>query len=392
MGTSVSRRYDVVVVGAGAAGVGVGCALSGLDCEFRILEREGIGSSFRKWPEETRFLTPSFPGHGFDMPDLNAVSPRTSPALGLDCEHPSGEAYADYLAAVADDYELPVETDIEVTDIRRRTAEPAADGVVALDGGPSSAFRLETTDGPIDASFVVWAAGEFGTPRRTPFPGAEYGVHTADVDSFRRFADNADSMLVVGGSESGIDAAVAIAETDTPVTVLDRGAPWAYRHPDPSETLAPITRERLDAVADSVELVGDCTVESLSASGDGYALRASVDGEDRTFWTEAQPLLATGYRATLGPTADLFPIEAGSIDLTDRDESPTTPGLFLAGAPVEHDGQSFCFVYKYRTRFPVVAETIGERLGLDTEAMVERYREANMYVADPSCCGDSCGC
>lgn len=37
-----------------------------------------------------------------------------------------------------------------------------------------------------------------------------------------------------------------------------------------------------------------------------------------------------------------------------------------------------------------VAEISG-KLGIDTEPL-ERYRKANMYVGDPSCCGSSCGC
>lgn len=37
-----------------------------------------------------------------------------------------------------------------------------------------------------------------------------------------------------------------------------------------------------------------------------------------------------------------------------------------------------------------VAEISG-RLGVDTESL-ERYREANMYVEDPSCWGSGCGC
>lgn len=52
---------DVVVVGAGAAGIGTGVALSRLDLEILILERDEIGASFRRWPAEMRFITPHVP-------------------------------------------------------------------------------------------------------------------------------------------------------------------------------------------------------------------------------------------------------------------------------------------------------------------------------------------
>ncbi|DAC59309.1 MAG TPA: NAD(P)-binding domain-containing protein, partial [Candidatus Poseidoniaceae archaeon] len=54
--------YDVIVVGAGAAGVGVGITLQHVGIEkFVIVYRETVGASFAAWPAETRFITPSFP-------------------------------------------------------------------------------------------------------------------------------------------------------------------------------------------------------------------------------------------------------------------------------------------------------------------------------------------
>ena len=51
----------------------------------------------------------------------------------------------------------------------------------------------------------------------------------------------------------------------------------------------------------------------------------------------------------------------------------------------------FCFIYKYRLRFGVVANAIGKRLGLDTSEL-EKYREEGLYLDDLSCCGDECTC
>ncbi|MGB5594667.1 MAG: NAD(P)-binding domain-containing protein, partial [Crocosphaera sp.] len=67
-------KFDVVIVGAGAAGIGCGVVLKDLGIEnFVILERHQVGASFSRWPEEMRFITPSFPSHGFGLLDLNAV-------------------------------------------------------------------------------------------------------------------------------------------------------------------------------------------------------------------------------------------------------------------------------------------------------------------------------
>ncbi|HIK56404.1 MAG TPA: NAD(P)-binding domain-containing protein [Synechococcales cyanobacterium M55_K2018_004] len=67
------EAFDVIVVGAGAAGIGVGAVLKDLGLEnFAILEQHKIGVSFRRWPQEMYFITPSLPSHGFGHLDLNA--------------------------------------------------------------------------------------------------------------------------------------------------------------------------------------------------------------------------------------------------------------------------------------------------------------------------------
>ena len=70
---------DVIVVGAGAAGIGVAFSLThtfGLDpSRVVLLERgEAVGASFRSWPAEMRFISPSFNQQGWTSSfDLNSV-------------------------------------------------------------------------------------------------------------------------------------------------------------------------------------------------------------------------------------------------------------------------------------------------------------------------------
>jgi len=396
---------DVTVVGAGAAGVGVGAALSHLDLDVQILERDGVGASFRSWPAEMRFLTPSFPSNAFGIPDLNAIVPNTSPGFALDCQQPSGEQYAEYLESVADHYELPIETGVEVTAVDT-APDQVTSAAVAVDGGTTvdtAGFEIETTEGTRTSDFLIWAGGQFGAPRTDLFPGSEFGVHNGTVDSWETHAaDNGEEFLIVGGFESGIDAAVNLVEAGCSVTVLDRGYPWATRHPDPSETLSPYTFQRLDSVIDSgrLRLVGGANVDRIEETAEGYELFASPAKDDPlpdeiekkyesyaegTFTVPTRPILATGFESNLGPVSALFEWSEDGIELTDEDESTETPGLFLSGPDVQHDGQLFCFIYKFRARFPVIASTIGERLDLDTDAL-EPYEDANMFLEDLSCC------
>ena len=64
---------DVIIVGAGAAGVGCALMLTktfGLDASRVLLIERGetVGDTFRRWPAEMRFISPSFNQQGCGRP------------------------------------------------------------------------------------------------------------------------------------------------------------------------------------------------------------------------------------------------------------------------------------------------------------------------------------
>lgn len=374
---SIHDEFDVVVVGAGAAGIGIGVALMHAGIEnFLILDRHEVGASFARWPKEMRFITPSFATNSIGMLDINAVAIGTSPAYSLQEEHPTGRQYAAFLQNVAAFFNLPVRIGTEVNKVVSQ----------------QDRFVVETNEGNIGARFVVWAAGEFQYPQDRPFPGSEHCLHNSLVRSWKEI--EADDCIVIGGYESGIDAAVHLATAGKKVTVLDRSdvAPWKRDESDPSTTLSTYTAQRLrrKEVSDQVSLFSELDVFEVQKDADDYRVLCT-NGE--TFTSQAPPILATGFRGSVGLIADLFESreEDGFPLLSEDDESTITAGLFLAGPMVRHDQHVFCFIYKYRQRFAVVAKAIADRLGLPAEQL-EMYRQWGMYLDDLSCCGEECVC
>lgn len=367
----MGKHYDVVIVGAGAAGVGCGVVLRHLGIEnFTLVDRDNVGASFARWPAGMRFITPSFTGNAFGSLDLNAVAPATSPAFTLKTEHPAGAEYARYLRGVAKHFELPVKRERDVQRI-----EPLGAG-----------FRIHTSGGPMRARFVIWAAGEFAYPRLNGFPGAGHCIHNSRVPSWSGFSGE---VVVIGGYESGADAACHLAQAGNRVVVLDRASPWTVSDSDPSVALSPYTRDRMRAVNGAVEWTANARVTAVKRSNGRYTVTAQ-DG--RRWVTASPPVLATGFAGGLTLIRDLFPwTRQGHAKLTEKDESARTPGLFLAGPQVRHGSAIFCFVYKFRQRFAVVAGEIGSRLGVPLEPL-EMYRSAGMFLDDLSCCGERCPC
>ena len=105
---------NVVIVGAGPAGLGIASLLAATDIDFIVLEKNEVGNSFSAWPEKMKMITPSFPSNAFGQMDLNAIAPLTSPAFAFRKEHLSGKEYAKYLSKVEALNEIEVSTDTEV--------------------------------------------------------------------------------------------------------------------------------------------------------------------------------------------------------------------------------------------------------------------------------------
>ncbi len=364
----------VIVVGAGPAGIGCTLALRRAGVEdVLVLDAETVGASFRRWPEEMRLITPSFHGNPFFQTDLNAVTPDTSPADLFQKEHLSGHQYADYLQAVAVHFNLAVHVNERVLQIRPK----------------SEVFTVQTGKTTYRGKAVVWAGGEFSHPKQGAFRGAAHCAHSSD---FRTWGDyQGQEAVIIGGYESGIDAACHLVKLGRQVIVLSSGEPWNVDDPDPSEVLSPYTRERLmKALKDhpgKLNLRANSTVTSVDSLSGRYVIETE-DGE--VFDTKHRPIAATGFHSALTPIRDLFAWECSTPLFTEEDESTLHPGLFYSGPSLIQRNSKFCFIYKFRARFGVIARSIARRLGYP-EPDLANDRRRGFLIDDLECC-TNCEC
>lgn len=370
---------DCVIVGAGAAGIGLGVVLKDLGLtNFVILERSEIGASFALWPKEMRFITPSFTSNAYGMMDLNAIALHTSPAYSIGMEHPDGESYADYLEAVAKLKELPVQLGVDVLSVDKTEA----------------GFTLETSKGTLFSKIVIWAAGEFQYPDLQPFSGAEHCIHNSLVEQWSDI--EGEDIVIVGGYESGVDAAVNLVKAGKRVTIIDRNTDRDQRgSSDPSLEWSPYTKERYKEIAATgrLQMIHGFEVQEVTITENAYMLFCeNAAGEIRIIRTEAPPILATGFKGSSQMIKHLFEHGTeGEVLLSHQDESTISPGLFVSGSTVSHGHLLFCFIYKFRQRFAVVAGAIADVLELDKKPLDE-YKKEGMYLEDLSCCEEDCVC
>ncbi len=368
---------DILIVGAGPAGLGCALALQACGLKPQVVDAKGIGSTFENWPQQMQLLTPSFHSNAFGNVDLNSITPETSPADFLHTQHPDGKEYARYLRALCAYYELEIHTPVRVERIENH----------------SGSFKVYTNSGILSPRFVIWAAGEFGQPHDGGITGSELCLHNSKVRDWKELAKTGHKFSLIGGYESGIDAAIHLMQAGSEVHVLSRGEPWGEDDPDPSRSLSPRTRDRLrSALLDScgsVRFYKNADIVSVQINALGYELR---DTEGTPFLSPTPPILCTGFRNALEPIRELWEWKKGLPVFTESaDESTVTPGLFYSGPALTHRSMLFCFIYKYRSRFGVIAREIATRLGQTWEEPLRLWRKRGFMMDDLDCCTD-CKC
>src|SRR5689334_12778999 len=131
---------EVAVVGAGQAGIAMSEHLSSHGVSHLVLERDRIAERWRSRRWDSLVANgpawhDRFPSQEFNIdPDAFATK----------------EQVADYFVSYAEKIDAPIRVGVEVTSVRK------ADG--------AAGFRVETSDGTIDARYVVAATGAFQKP------------------------------------------------------------------------------------------------------------------------------------------------------------------------------------------------------------------------------------
>lgn len=174
-------RQDVIVVGAGQAGLSTSYYLSAAGIAHTVLERDAPGSSWsmRRWDSFT-LVTPNWtvrlPGAEYRGGDPDGFMGR--------------DEFAAYLARWAGSFGCPVRAGVAAT---------------ALGRGRNGRLRLDTTDGSVEARAVVVATGTMQTPRRPAFAeSVPPRIRQLDAETYRNPDDLAPgTVLVVGSGQTG---------------------------------------------------------------------------------------------------------------------------------------------------------------------------------------------
>ncbi|WP_281883673.1 NAD(P)/FAD-dependent oxidoreductase [Paenibacillus sp. YYML68] len=286
------RHWEVVVIGAGQAGLAAAYELKRAGVPFVCLDRqERIGQTWRERYDSLQLFTPrSFSS----LPGL--------PLSGAPGGYPRKDELADYLQAYARAFELPV---LSGTIVEKVTSCRTAAG---------GRFRLETSRGAMTARHIVVATGPFQQPV-VPALSAELdpGVLQLHSSSYKRPQQlQPGPTVVVGAGNSGAQIAVELAQQGSDV-LLSASTPIRY---------APLT------------LLGTSVFTWLTRTGIVYASARSPLGAwlqkrpDPVFGRELRDAVRAGHIQLKGRTTS---VQGRRLRFADGTEAEAANVIWATG-------------------------------------------------------------
>lgn len=190
-GLGRNDRLDLVIVGAGPAGLSASLAARERRLQTVTIEQDSLGGTVAHFPRGKIVMT----------------APVTLPIVGkVGFRETTKEMLLGFWQKIMREHKLPIRFEERVERV-----SPVAGG-----------FQITTTRGAYQSRAILLAIGRRGTPRRLEVPGEDLPkvvYRLSDPAQYR-----GKRVLVVGGGDSAIEAAVSIAaEKGTTVTLSYRG-------------------------------------------------------------------------------------------------------------------------------------------------------------------------
>ncbi|MBX3462249.1 MAG: NAD(P)-binding domain-containing protein [Planctomycetes bacterium] len=279
--------HDLVIVGAGPGGLACALASKARGLDFVLLDQEhAVGGTVAKYPRRKLVLTAPI-----DLPLHGRLGRR---------EYSKEELIALW-GGLAARHQLPFRGGVRFDRAERQ---------------PDGTFLVHTGAGSLRARCVVLAVGRRGTPRRLGVPGEDLPHVTYSLLDAAAYHDC--HAVVIGGGDSAVETALALAEQPGNTVVL-------VHRQDRFASIRGRNRERLEArVAEArLELLLQAEVTAI---GRGHVdVRQRAEGGDGG--AVALQLRADAVFVMVGGTPPFAQLTASgvSFDPADRPAAPPSP-------------------------------------------------------------------
>ena len=229
--------HQVVIVGAGPAGMAASLAAMDAGLDFVCVDQESLGGTVLQYPRHKIVMTRpvQLPIYG----KLHVTEVKKEALL---------EKWQDIVA----------KTGLQV---REKTK---VEGVVRGDDG---VFTITTSNGELKAQRVVLAMGRRGSPRKLGVPGEDGAKVTYRLLEPERYAGK--KVLVVGGGDSAVEAVIALGESGATTHLSYRKASFSR--------IKPKNQKRLDKAVSKGQITLMLETNVAEIHADRVTFKEDVD-------------------------------------------------------------------------------------------------------------------
>ncbi len=264
---STSMEYQVIIIGAGPAGIAATLSCKENKIKYLTLDQDSLGGTVYQYPRGKIVMT----------------QPVDLPVVGkMNFKETSKEKLLEFWEKVVKDADVSIQYQQSVTAIEQI----------------NKGFKVKTNRAEFTCDKILLSIGRRGTPRKLGVPGEELPKVVYRLIDSEQYKNQ--KVLIVGGGDSALEAALAIADEEGSEVSL------SYRSDSFSRAKAK-NRDKIDDYSErgKINLVLPSNVKSISQ--DEVVLEQNGDIitlKNDAIIINAGGILPSGFLKTIGITVD----------------------------------------------------------------------------------------
>lgn len=316
------QNEEVIIVGGGPCGLSAAIALEAKGYKPLVIEKGNIVNAIFNYPTHQTFFSSS---EKLEIGDVPFITENRKPVRN--------QALA-YYREVAKRKELRIN---------------AFEKVTSIDRNGKGTFIVETTKKKYEANYIVIATGYYDHPNYMNIIGEELEKVSHYFKEAHPYFNK--DVVVIGGKNSSIDAALELAKVGARVTVLYRGSEY-------SQSIKPWILPEFEAHVrnDSIKMVFEANVKKITDESVIYSVEESEKQIKNDF-----VFAMTGYHPDhnfLKKVGVLTEESTGRPVYNQETMETNIKGIFIAGVIAAGNNANEIFIENGRFHGQLIADSL----------------------------------
>ncbi|WP_033828527.1 YpdA family putative bacillithiol disulfide reductase [Bacillus andreraoultii] len=318
------QKEECIIIGGGPCGLAAAIALEEIGKDPLVIEKENIVNAIYRFPTHQTFFSSS---EKLEIGEVPFITENRKPTRN--------QALAYYREVVK----------------RKKLRIQSFENVYSVEK-QGSVFHLKTSKREYEAKYVILATGYYDHPNYMNIPGENLPKVSHYFKEAHPFFDK--DVVVVGGKNSSVDAALALQQAGARVTVLYRGSEY-------SQHIKPWVLPEFEAMVRNgkINMIFHANLIEIKEETVVYEVKGEKNEIKNDF-----VFAMTGYHPNhdflkqIGITID---VETGRPTFNEETMETNVDGAFIAGVIAAGNNANEIFIENGRFHGVLIADAIKTR-------------------------------